>query len=982
MHRKPTVLPFHLVTLLCLLVTMAPTAAHALSPIPNQAGTGASTDGDAAYMPDRVLVKLKPASAGLARLQSGTKPSNARLSLPSLDAISAQVSAISARPAIETPRNSSVAADLGLDDWVLIELAPGSDVEAAVAAYGADPNVEVAGPDYILQPTVTPTDPYYPIHWGHNNTRQFQSFTIASQAHNGPFVGTLGFDANAEAGWTGPNGFGDASVIIAIIDSGVDLSHPDLTIVNGYDFGDGDSNPQDDSAMPGHGTWCAGIAAAKANNGIGVCGSAPGCSIMPMKVANSAGLFSTVAVGNSIVWASDNGADIISMSFGYFPHGTGIPVIDAAVEYADAAGVVMLAGTGNNNNALLYPAYLPKVIGVGAASPCGGRKRSAQNPIFLWPGVSPDPNNYSCDGERGWGSSFGPNIPDAPDAVDILAPTMLPTTDIQGAGGATPDDYGLYFNGVSCSTPYVAGVAALIKSKHPDWTSAQIRQQLLSTAQDVVNVESVEGWDRYSGYGMVDLNGAVGCSAEPVITGNGGITVSSGEDCCVTIQPADLITSLSDPDGDEDIVSVRITQVDDTNMDVDSTVVCGAGTHSLRVTVSDYCGNTASVVVDVNVTDTTPPSLTVVMDRNALWPPNHKMVTSCASITATDNCDADPAVALVSVVSNEPDNARGSGGTERDIDGADVGTDDRCFDLRSERMGGEIGRCYTIVYSATDASSNVAYDTVEVHVPHAQPAAAIGSDGFTADGTSLNAGATTIALFVTGSATLDVRRIDTTNLSVGNTAGVITVTDTRTLDINNDQQADLAVFFDATNAENLTAESLTALDVGDAATGMIHDRKPDAKAINDGPVGLHFTLDDGTDYLVRDIFALGAPVAMPSVAGKKTVTPDPPEITLLNAATAPTEARITTLKSIQPNPFKPQTKVHFSLATSEHVRISIYDVTGALVRQLVDQTMPAGQHQARWDGKSDLGTGATSGIYFVSLVAGSYTDVRKIVMLK
>ena len=145
---------------------------------------------------------------------------------------------------------------------------------------------------------------------------------------------------------------------------------------------------------------------------------------------------------------------------------------------------------------------------------------------------------------------------------------------------------------------------------------------------------------------------------------------------------------------------------------------------------------------------------------------------------------------------------------------------------------------------------------------------------------------------------------------------------------------------------------------------------------------MHFTLDDGTAYLVADIYALGAPVAMPSATGKQTLTPQHQEITANAgpAALAPTEPRITALTSIQPNPFNPQTTVHFSLPNSEHVRISIYDVTGARVRQLVDETMPSGQHRASWDGKSDRGRGVTSGVYFVRMMAGSYSEVRKITL--
>ncbi|HEX7878587.1 MAG TPA: FlgD immunoglobulin-like domain containing protein, partial [Candidatus Eisenbacteria bacterium] len=98
------------------------------------------------------------------------------------------------------------------------------------------------------------------------------------------------------------------------------------------------------------------------------------------------------------------------------------------------------------------------------------------------------------------------------------------------------------------------------------------------------------------------------------------------------------------------------------------------------------------------------------------------------------------------------------------------------------------------------------------------------------------------------------------------------------------------------------------------------------------------------------------------------------------AAAHPIDARVTALTTVQTSPFTPQTMVHFSLATSEHVRISIYDVTGSLVRKFVDDTMPAGRHQARWDGTSDRGTGVPSGIYFVRMMTGSYREVRKIVV--
>jgi PKD repeat protein len=107
--------------------------------------------------------------------------------------------------------------------------------------------------------------------------------------------------------------------------------------------------------------------------------------------------------------------------------------------------------------------------------------------------------------------------------VDILAPTILPTTDIAGSGGYDPSDYSM-FNGTSCSTPFAAGVAALIKSQNPGWTPIQIRQQIVDTAFDVQNVESGVGWDRYSGYGMINAGAALGGSTGnvgPVANANG-----------------------------------------------------------------------------------------------------------------------------------------------------------------------------------------------------------------------------------------------------------------------------------------------------------------------------------------------------------------------------------------------------------------------------------------------------------------------------
>ena len=177
------------------------------------------------------------------------------------------------------------------------------------------------------------------------------------------------------------------------------------------------------------------------------------CSIMPCKVANSAGSMYFSAIQNALYWAADNGADVISMSFGAATYS--VPSTDAALTYAYNAGVVMFAATGNENaSGIGYPAVNSNVISVGAASPCGGRKRSAASSLYLKPGVDADPNDYTCDGERWWGSNYGSTTQDNRGAVDVIAPTIMPTTDIGGSGGYASGDYDMWFNGTSCATPY------------------------------------------------------------------------------------------------------------------------------------------------------------------------------------------------------------------------------------------------------------------------------------------------------------------------------------------------------------------------------------------------------------------------------------------------------------------------------------------------------------------------------------------------
>jgi hypothetical protein len=145
----------------------------------------------------------------------------------------------------------------------------------------------------------------------------------------------------------------------------------------------------------------------------------------------------------------------------------------------------------------------------------------------------------------------------------------------------------------------------------------------------------------------------------------------------------------------------------------------GVGVFGVDLEVSDgFLGAMCSAVVTIE--DTIPPDLTVSLSPNVLWPPNHKLVTIAATVVATDTCDVDPVVRLVSITSNEPDDDNGDGNTVNDIQGAAFGTADFVFQLRAERRGGGTGRIYTVTYEVEDASGNTTTTQALVTVPHNQ----------------------------------------------------------------------------------------------------------------------------------------------------------------------------------------------------------------------------------------------------------------------
>jgi len=280
--------------------------------------------------------------------------------------------------------------------------------------------------------------------------------------------------------------------VVAVIDTGVDLAHEDLSLVSGYDavHFETDGGPSSRGAARGdaHGTACAGIVAAIRDNGMGVAGVAPGVRVMPVRVMYMSGahlIFEFEWAIDGIQWAVDHGAHVLSNSW----HSLESSDLTYTISYALRENRVLVFATGNGNSSVKFPASLPGVIAVGASSPCDTRK-------------SP----RSCDADPFWGSNYGQRADLSDRWPDVVAPgVMIFTTDMTGRCGYNMGNYTALFGGTSAAVPHVAGVAALLLSRNPSLTPEEVRRHIMQSADDIGR----HGPDQSTGAGRLNAHQAL-----------------------------------------------------------------------------------------------------------------------------------------------------------------------------------------------------------------------------------------------------------------------------------------------------------------------------------------------------------------------------------------------------------------------------------------------------------------------------------------
>jgi len=315
-----------------------------------------------------------------------------------------------------------------------------SDIQKIIGKLNSNTDVVYAEPNYIARICTQPNDSLFVRQWDLNNTGQY-------------FLEDA--DIDAPEAWDMETG--DTTVVLGVLDTGVDYLHPDLAqnmLNDGYDFVNDDSDPMDDN---GHGTHVAGIIAAVGNNGIGIAGVAWHAKILPVKVMNykGMGLYSEIADG--VLYAVNHGAQIINLSLGSYAQSS---LLKDALETA-AGQALIIAAAGNDGveyddfGHSFYPASYDFVLGVGA-SDVGKNSGGTFHEV------------------RAAFSNFGVNADVYAPGVNILStfPKFHPLRH-------TYEE----LSGTSMAAPVVSGMAVLLRAYYPDWSNELIKGQIINTAE-------------------------------------------------------------------------------------------------------------------------------------------------------------------------------------------------------------------------------------------------------------------------------------------------------------------------------------------------------------------------------------------------------------------------------------------------------------------------------------------------------------------
>lgn len=431
-----------------------------------------------------------------------------------------------------------------LSQFYLLSFEKDRDVLKIIKELKEDPDVIMAEPNYTVKASsTTPNDTYFGQQWGAAKINLPQAWDLTQ---------------------------GSSGMIIAVIDTGVEYSHEDLSgkVILGWDYVNKDNDPKDDN---GHGTHVSGIAASLTNNSKGIAGINWNAKILAIKVLDSGGNGNISDVSQGIRYAADNSAAVINLSLGDDSTST---TLQNAINYAANKGCIIVAAAGNENtSAPLYPAAYSNVLAVAATD--SSDKRS------VWSGS--EASNYGS-----W--------------IDVCAPgTTIYSTYLN-------DTYANE-SGTSMATPFTAGLAALILTVHPGWTYTQVFDRLKSTA---VNIDALNpGFAGQLGSGRIDAQSALSLPSAIIISPatseavKGTIQINGTADSLNFSQYTISIGKGTAPSA-YSTITTSTAKVSSGSLATYTTTATSDGTHTLKLSVENTDPNTTEATRSFIIDNTAP----------------------------------------------------------------------------------------------------------------------------------------------------------------------------------------------------------------------------------------------------------------------------------------------------------------------------------------------------------------------------------------
>jgi len=855
-----------------------------------------------------------------------------------------------------------------LDNLVRVRLKQGQDVYRAIDILSRDPSVIWAEPMYIRMLDYTPNDPSFGAQWHLTTIQSRESWDTAKT---------------------------QGEVMIGIIDTGVHWEHPDLEAniytnpgevpdngadddqngfvddVHGWDFGDEDNDPTPEES--GHGTLVAGTAGAVTDNGVGIASPAFNARILPVKlpVVEIEGSYGVYGWLEALVYAVDMGADIINLSFS----GPGYSYAEQEViDYAAGNDVLVVASAGNENQDIRhYPASFRNVLCVAATSQTDSRSSFS---------------NYHY-------------------TVDIAAPGNSITTTSMAGSFANVD-------GTSFSSPMTASVAALVKTRFPEYSGFQLGQQVRISATPIDNLNPAYtgklGYGRLNAYRAVTVESPAIRLVSTIMTEDTGADMDGyfdpGEDIllefevCNYLRPAsnvELTFSTSSQDlvienaritipslGTGEIyrntgnaVRLRIDADAVRNQHVDVFVsITADGDYTdrdyLDFYVSPLFANIEGESVILTLTSLGrlgfmdyPDN---IMGEGFIYRPFDNLLFEGALMAATDEDHISDVARGVDEERQNNDFRPVEGGeidveipgTLADQQGEAIFTDGRTFSSS--------GLWIHQTSLAFDDEENGKFVLISLRIASSQDSAIEDLRlGFFMDWDVLNAGENMGAYD-------PIRKLgyiyDPITEVHGGVAAVSSGGGSMIYKLINNEEEVYDGYLDMEKWEHLSGGLQNVSGSEKADYSHVVGRGPfDIPAGDTLRVG--FAVLGGGSRSEIKANADRAKAKWVEIFETPTAVPE-----------GNTGIRTFRLYANYPNPFNPETRIRYDIPGDAHVALSVLTVDGREIVRLVDRPQAAGAYTVTWDGKTALGNAAASGVYFYRLQAGSYQSVQKMILIK